>query len=171
MSALDADIASDRAARKVSLDTLATAESDPAEKKKLEQEALRMARVVTPLTRKSHFFFAGFGTGSNHAGPVLFDWLKNIIAGKDLLSATVTSGLSAAMGAMSVRGTPGDKDYKLAKFEVRGSVSHGGNFQPAAMWVSYAKDVFDAAAKRGGDTPDDPTTQKVNEASKTGLKK
>jgi len=120
------------------------------------------------LTRKSHFFFKKAGIETPTFGPAIYDWLVGITKGKDLLAA---SGLSLAMGTRTVSTEPGDKDYKRALFEVRGTVSHGGRTQPASKWVSYAKEIFDAAQERSADVPDDPTTPKVNEASKTRLKK
>lgn len=67
--------------------------------------------------------------------------------------------------------TPGHKAYRRALFEVRGTVSHGGNDQPVSKWVSFAKDIFDSAMVRAADAPDDPTTPGADENSKTGLKK
>ena len=120
------------------------------------------------LTRRTRFFFRPVGRDKKTSGPTIHDWLVGITKGKDLLSG---SDFSGAMGAKSVETKPGDKDFRRAQFEIRGTVSHGGHVQPAVHWVSYAEHIFDAAARRSADTPDDPTTPKVSEASKTGLKK
>ena len=92
---------------------------------------------------------------------------------------------AAAMGAHDVVTDHSAKDYKLVKFEARGTnkvFDSGGvdavgkwssssvRVQPAANWVAYAKELFDdSMATRGRkDTADDPST-KVNEATSTGL--
>jgi hypothetical protein len=140
----------------------------------------KRALAALSLTRKSPFFFAKVGThkGSETFGPALYDWLRGITNGIDLLSGP---GISDAMGAKSVQDKPGDKDFERAQFEVRGTVAHGGavspggtvvvlgNDQPAANWLSFARGIFESAKTRAADTPDDPTTPKV-ESSKTGLK-
>ena len=124
-----------------------------------------------PLTRESTFFFDKVGTESDAAtyGPKIHAWLSGMtdVKGKDALSGP---GFSLAMGAKTAQNQPGDKDYKLALFEIRETIAHGGNTQPRANWVSFAEAMFKSAAKRAADTPDDPTTPGINEASKTGLK-
>ena len=84
-------------------------------------------------------------------------------------------GVSDALGAKSVETGPGDKEFKRALFEKRGTVSHGGNVWPATAvlpvtdWLSFAMKIFDEARQRAADTPDDPTTPKVNESSRIEL--
>ncbi|MBI3509706.1 MAG: DUF4157 domain-containing protein [Bacteroidetes bacterium] len=120
------------------------------------------------LTRESTLFFNKVGTKPKIAtfGPKIYDWLVSIIGGTDKLTPSHDASISASQGVRNVQNKPGDKDYKLAQFEVR-----GGPSLPASGWVNYVKNVFDAAKERGGDTPDDPSTAGKNEASKTGLKK
>jgi hypothetical protein len=158
--------------------SLVTDKSDPI-LKSLEGpiNAARVSRVdaqnnpLAPitLTRNSPFFFRKVGTNAKTAtyGPKIYDWMFNMTKGKDLLAGP---SISDAMGAKSVKTELGNKDYKRALFEVRGTASHGGRTQNRDHWLEYAKNIFDAAAARSLDTPDDPTTA-INEASKTGLKK
>jgi uncharacterized protein DUF4157 len=126
------------------------------------------------LTRKTLFF--------RTFGPAIYEWLANIPKGTDLLSGKADD-LSDAMGAKFVPTKPGNKDFRRAQFEVRGTMSHGtvkrrpdgtfsqlGNDKKAGEWVSFAKAIFDAAKVRAADTPDDPRTPGVDESSKTGLK-
>jgi hypothetical protein len=141
------------------------------------------------LNRTSLFFFRPFGDSQKTVGPTIYNWLvtlqstikkvnngKEIITqeveGKDLLSG---AGFSSAMGARTVENQPGNKDYKLAEFEVRASVSTattlGDNDDVKANnWIAYAKQIFDQAKARSADTPDDVSTPGVNEASKTSLR-
>jgi hypothetical protein len=121
------------------------------------------------LTRTTRFFFKKAGTDPAKAtfGPTVYNWLLKMTQGSDLLSGP---GISAAMGARQVQTQPDTKDYKHAQFEVRGTTAHGGSVQPASAWVSFAKNIFDSAKTRSLDTPDDPSTPKVNETSRTGLK-
>ncbi len=138
----------------------------------INTERARLGWAPLSLTRKTPFFFRK-GVGSEKdktSGPAVYDWLAKITEGKDLLSGAA-KGISDAMGAKPVETKPGDKDFERAKFEVRGTKSHGGNDKKAAEWVKYAKDIFAGAIARASDTPDDPTTPKVDESSKTGLKK
>jgi hypothetical protein len=132
------------------------------------------------LNRTSPFFFNKVGShaGTETFGPKVYEWLVGITKGKDLLSGP---GISDAMGAKTVETKPGEKSYKQALFEVRGTVAHGGtlkaggradkfgNDRPASGWLGYARDIFNAARARSADTPDDPSTPKVDESSKTGL--
>jgi hypothetical protein len=121
------------------------------------------------ITPTSTFFSKEVGRepGKRTFGPKLEQWLEGIVKSKDLLTG---GRLSGAMGARTVSGTPGDKDFKRAQFEVRGTTMPGGNTKPASEWLTFAKDIFDVALKRASDTPDDPTTPDVDESSKTGLK-
>lgn len=131
--------------------------------------AINPYRSVT-LSRKSTFFYTKAGTNPKTAtfGPTIYKWLVGITNGQDLLKE---GGVSAAIGAKKVETTHGDKDFKLAQFEVRGSVAFGGNDQPVANWMNYIKQVFEAAAARKRpDIADDPTTPDTNEATKTSLK-
>jgi hypothetical protein len=74
------------------------------------------------------------------------------------------------MGAFDVETEEGKKDTNLVKFEVRGTVSHGGRSQPASEWVNYAKKVFEFAAenRKRPKAKDDPDTPE-NETEKTSL--
>jgi hypothetical protein len=135
---------------------------------------LRAKGTLKPISlnrdRKFFFKFKDPATKQKEVtfGPAVGRWLENIPKGKDLLTG---KGISDALGARSVETTPGEKDFEHAQFEVRGTVAHGGNNKTADKWVSYAEVIFDEALKRSADTPDDPRTPKVNESSKTGLKK
>ena len=121
------------------------------------------------LTPESHFFFRKAGSDPNTAsqGPQLGEWLTGIKDGKDKLSG---ASFSAAMGARKVSVEPGDKSFKLAEFEVRGTKSFGSNDKKAKDWVAWAEKIFASAKKRSADTADDPTTPGVNESAKTSLK-
>jgi hypothetical protein len=136
----------------------------------INAERAKRGLPALTLARSSPFFFNTVGTNPSTAtsGPAVYSWLVGMTKGNDLLRGT---GISDAIGAKTVETTPGDKSYKRALFEVRGTVSHGTNDQPASKWVSFAKDIFDSALTRATDTPDDPTTPGVDESSKTGLKK
>jgi hypothetical protein len=145
----------------------------------INAERSRRGLGSVTLTRPSPFFFSLPGGKRN---PQIHKWLKGITENSDLLSGVV-KGISDAMGAKTVQKKPGEKDFKQALFEVRRTAGHGasltpegriddnsvGNDRPASGWVSFAKDIFDAAKARSADTPDDPTTPKVNESSKTAL--
>jgi len=134
-----------------------------------EVQALLGPKSKIKLTRTTKFFHTLAGTTKEKEthGPPIYDWLDGMIGGKDLLTG---GKLSGALGAQKVSTKPGSKDFKHAKFEVRGTFPAADRTQPAANWVSYAKKIFDAARERVADTPDDPTTPGVDEASKTGLK-
>lgn len=128
-----------------------------------------MRGTPVTLTRSTRFFFKKAGSKPSTAtfGPTLYEWLFNITRGVDKLTG---DKISDAMGALPVQTQPDTKDYKHAKFEVRGTGAHGGNFRPASDWVSFATGIFDAARGRSLDMPDDPTTPRVHETSRTGLK-
>jgi hypothetical protein len=148
----------------------------------INAERGRRSLPALTLTRKTRFFFKKVGThkGKETFGPPIYDWLLGMTKGRDLLSGP---GISDAMGAKSVQNKPGGKDFKRAQFEVRGTVAHGGavsssgralrfgNDKPASLWVSYAKEIFEAAMGRAADTPDNPATPKEDETSRTGLRK
>lgn len=125
------------------------------------------------LDRTTRFFTKGFGSKVHSAGPTIYAWLRSIVtkgskaSGKDLLSV---GSVSDAMGARTVSARAGAKDYKQVRFEVRGTIAHGTNDRPAKDWLSFAEAIFQAAKERSADTPDDPATPKVNEASRTSLK-
>jgi hypothetical protein len=137
-------------------------------------------RPLLTLTRSTRFFSLQVGPEERTFGPSIYKWLLNITRGTDLLSGE-QKGISDAMSAKRVLTKLGDKDYRRAQFEVRATSSHGahidpssgefilGNDRPRVEWVSFAMEIFDAARRRAADTPDDPTTPKVNESSKTGL--
>ena len=123
------------------------------------------------LTAKSHFFFRKAGSDPKTAslGPEIGEWLTGIKDGKDKLSGAFSS-FSDAMGARKVSVELGDKSFKLAEFEVRGTKSFGSNDKMAKDWVAWAEKIFASAKKRSADTADDPTTLGVNESAKTSLK-
>ena len=123
------------------------------------------------LTAKSHFFFRKAGSDPKTAslGPQIEEWLTGIKDGKDKLSGAFSS-FSDAMGARKVSVELGDKSFKLAEFEVRGTKSFGSNDKMAKDWVAWAEKIFASAKKRSADTADDPTTLGVNESAKTSLK-
>jgi hypothetical protein len=129
-----------------------------------------MLAAIT-LTTKSHFFFRKAGSDPKTAsqGPQLGEWLTGIKDGKDKLSGAFSS-FSGAMGARKVSVEPGDKSFKLAEFEVRGTSRFGSNDKKAKEWVDWAKKIFESAEKRSADTPDDPATPGVDESAKTKLK-
>ena len=116
--------------------------------------------------RSTRFFAKEVGESARTVGPSVHAWLRGITKGKDLLSG---EAISDAMGAKKVTTSPGDKDFRRAQFEIRGSVMPGGIDIPAAGWVAFAKKIFDSALVRAADTPDDPTTPRVDESSRTGL--
>ncbi|TND01021.1 MAG: hypothetical protein FD123_4293 [Bacteroidetes bacterium] len=126
------------------------------------------------LGRGTRVFYNGQGETNHTSGPTIYEWLSSIHtvgdkegnSGGDKISEM---GGSNAIGAKTVSSTPGKKDFKQALFETRGTVAHGGRYQPASNWISYAEEIFKEAAKRSADTPDDPSTPDVNEASNTGL--
>ena len=99
--------------------------------------------------------------------PTIFNWLKGISTGKDLLSGAKAS-VSDAIGGKALVTTPGNKDYKQAMFEKR--VGEEAKLFNADEWVKYGERRFKQALTRTADTPDDPTTPKVNESSKTSIK-
>jgi hypothetical protein len=141
--------------------------------KKLNDTIKATRSTATDLTRKTPFYYAGH-SGSAKGLPYIYDWLVNIPKGTDLLSGT-KSGVADAMSSKTVKTTPGDKDYKQALFEIRGSSGFGANSNmewifKADEWVSFVEKVFKSAVERSSDTPDDLTTTSVNETSKTGLK-
>jgi hypothetical protein len=134
-------------------------------KEKLKRKYWNTARWDTKtLTRTSTLFFDKVGTDKVF-GPVIYQWLFNMISGKDLMTSAKTPGLSASHGIRKVSTDTKDKDYKKAQFEVR-----AGPSLPASEWVNFARRVFDAGRERGGDTPDLQTTSK-NEAARTALRK
>ena len=116
--------------------------------------------------RSTRFFAVEVGETARTVGPSVHAWLRGMTQGKDLLSG---EAISDAMGAKRVTTTPGDKDFQRAQFEIRGTVMTGGNEIPAAGWLDFAKKIFDSAMARSADTPDDPSTPRVDESSRTGL--
>jgi hypothetical protein len=101
------------------------------------------------LTRESKFFKHGHGSVPASEGFSVHAWLRSIHrqgekrSGRDLASPPAKG--SQAMGRFNVETRPGKKDTGLVKFEVRGSVTHGGR-RPASEWVKFAEDVFKSAA-------------------------
>jgi len=108
------------------------------------------------LNRQSPFFIKGYGTdeAGDHAGPRVYEWLKGIYSGKDLLSGRSGSGLSAAMGRYDVEIRDGKKDQWLVKFETRNTVKFEtwnpgrGAWVKAAEWPAYASRLYKLAAER-----------------------
>lgn len=139
----------------------------------INAERAKQSLPPITLTRTTKFFAKKVGTDPVTAtlGPSIHGWLEGMTKGKDLLTGKDSGEeLSGAMGARKVSNTPGDKDYKRAQFEVRGTTMFGGNDKFADNWIDFARTIFNSAMERATDTPDDPTTPTVDESSKTGLK-
>jgi hypothetical protein len=90
------------------------------------------------LDRKDRVFVKGYGKVKHRSGPTVYQWLKSIYQGKDMLA-----GLSAAMGRYDVETRKGKKDTGLVKFETRNT--RLGAWKNASEWWTYASGLFDAA--------------------------
>lgn len=129
------------------------------------------------IYKSQKFFRQGVGSDPKKPayGPEIGSWLESIASqgenavGKDSLSTA--SGMSSAMGAKTVETEVGDKDYKLAKFEIRGMRDEGHDNINASAWVDFVKERFESAKKRSSYTPDDLSTEGDETNKKTSLKK
>ncbi len=125
------------------------------------------------MSKDMTFFRVPVGTKTSEDGPIIEDWIKSMVEmgdkdkGKDTLSTW--PNMSAAQGAKTVSDEAGDKDYKLAQFEMRGMKKDANDNVFAADWVKFVEERFKTAAARSADTPDNLATKDKDEASNTGL--
>jgi len=92
------------------------------------------------LDKKTPFFVQGHG-GRNSPNPTVFNWLKGITKGKDLLKG---KGFSAAMGRFRVEKET-KKHKGLVRYETRRTT---GNSEKASGWKSHAFALFLSAIRR-----------------------
>lgn len=101
---------------------------------------------------RARVYVKGYGTDQHHAGPTVRQWLRGIIAGKDLLSTRRRArragrperggraGISGAQGRHKVDKRRGKKHTGLVRFEARGSRT--GHWETADKWEQYARRRF-----------------------------
>ncbi len=97
------------------------------------------------LKRKDRIFPHGF-VGRRHQKLTIHGWLVSIIAKKrkrDKLSSI--GGDNRALGRFPVDMRKGKKHSNLVKFEVRATAGHDQT-RPVSEWVTFAEEVFKAAA-------------------------
>lgn len=97
--------------------------------------------------------------------PTISSWLDGISAGKDGLSGK-QGNVSDAIAGKDVETTAGTKSFGRALFEKRVGIG-----SPKAVdWVDYAEARFKDALTRSEDTPNDPSTENIDESSRTSIK-
>ena len=144
-------------------------DGDPLLLTEIEDKINTALTVDVVWDKDIQFYRRGHNAGED-ANPTVYSWLKAIPTDKDILtqedSGVDVGDVAAAIGGSEVNPIPGNKDYKQALVEKR----VGNRWVNADEWVDYAEERFEEARTRSGDTPDDPSTPDVNEASKTSIK-
>lgn len=113
------------------------------DEKRLFKTIVKSDAVLNELsvTRKTLVFQSGF-VGRKSPGPTIYNWLVSIYSqDRDLLSSL--GGDNRAMGRFPVE-TKEKNPTKLVRFEARATSGHDQD-RPAAEWVTFAKEVFEAA--------------------------